>query len=267
MAGSADVLFRPYFAAVQLVTCTFLANHARCVRLLALGLVALGALWGCHGPRTAQRQRPAYVSLPPFALTQPLPQQLPKPFEGGSFGYVTLPPMEKLPELPTPQYTPQPKPEVTVGNRKVEVAGSNEVMEGAPVGGAPKTPAEPPAYQPIYAGAAETYNQISGTASEGIDEDAFYNAILAEFEPQPGDSDKMLAFKALKDSLDQALTNSGYTQEQIRKFYILNYLERKPLDTASTQAPGLGAHGALVRWWALHLPANGDLRRRGCAAA
>lgn len=83
-------------------------------------------------------------------------------------------------------------------------------------------------YQPIYAGMAEASSGYTSDATLGINENQFYAAIEMEFEDDPNDSEKMRSFKALKDSLDIALTASGMTPDEIKRFYILNYLSRGP---------------------------------------
>jgi hypothetical protein len=51
-----------------------------------------------------------------------------------------------------------------------------------------------------------------------------YTKIQDEFKVKKDDDAKMQSFKALKDSLDMALAKSGYTPEEIRRFYVLQYL-------------------------------------------
>lgn len=183
------------------------------------------------------KQKSAYQSKPkapshPSLVTAGTPR-----FQGGTL-LLQPQPLQPLPEQlpsPTENYVPERPHE----NAKIEVETPDDLLRTAPQD-RPTAEAPVPTYRPIYAGMANV-NVTTGTASEAPDEDAFYDAIMAEFEIHPDDSRKMIEFKQLKDSLDAALVAAGYTPEQIRKFYILNYMTRKPVEDG-TGAQGYNYH-------------------------
>ncbi len=55
--------------------------------------------------------------------------------------------------------------------------------------------------------------------------DEAYSEIMKEFEVKPEDSEKMKEFKKMNKDLQSKLKESGLSEKQIRKFYVLNYLQ------------------------------------------
>lgn len=64
-----------------------------------------------------------------------------------------------------------------------------------------------------------------------------YGKIQAEFVVQKEDDEKMRAFKAMKKDLDGSLARAGYTQEEIKRFYVLQYLGSGHSITAQAELP------------------------------
>lgn len=69
-------------------------------------------------------------------------------------------------------------------------------------------------------GAVGTYDH----ATTALNTDQFYASIQAGYEVREEDTQEMRQFKSLKDSLDTVLREQGYTEKEIKQFYVLNYL-------------------------------------------
>ncbi len=55
--------------------------------------------------------------------------------------------------------------------------------------------------------------------------DEAYSDIMKEFEIKPEDSEKMKNFKLMNKELQNKLKESGLSEKEIKKFYVLNYLQ------------------------------------------
>ncbi len=60
--------------------------------------------------------------------------------------------------------------------------------------------------------------------------DDAYERIMKEFEISPEDSEKLKAFKQMRARLDEAMRERGMSEKQIRRFYVLNYLQAQASD-------------------------------------
>lgn len=78
-----------------------------------------------------------------------------------------------------------------------------------------------------------------GEATTAIDLDKYHASVMAMYDDEPGDSEKMREFKALRKKMDEALVKAGYTQQQIKQYYVMQFLgqpdvkpnvERTPVD-------------------------------------
>ena len=77
----------------------------------------------------------------------------------------------------------------------------------------------------------ETYNKMYNNPfnrNDGLtftNWDEMYDKISKEFEISPEDSEKLKEFKRMNAKLQQKLKESGLSEKQIRRFYVLNYLQ------------------------------------------
>lgn len=78
-------------------------------------------------------------------------------------------------------------------------------------------------------------------SSEGFNNDRYYDNLMAMYQADSSDSKDMREFKALKDTLDNVLVKSGYTQKEIKQFYILNYLGAQQANQKRKQGNGSGS--------------------------
>lgn len=72
------------------------------------------------------------------------------------------------------------------------------------------------------------YHDVNALTFKNIDSQ--YEKLMQRFEVSPEDSEKMRSFKQLHKQLDQVFREKGLTEEQIRRFYVLNYLEAQVSD-------------------------------------
>lgn len=103
--------------------------------------------------------------------------------------------------------------------RKAEakrVADSTRLaMRNPPKRSSGKTQAEKPA-KPVV-------SEV-GQATTALDLNKYYESVMAMYDIDPNDSEKMREFKALKLKMDEALVKAGYTPQQIRQYYVLQFL-------------------------------------------
>jgi hypothetical protein len=88
-----------------------------------------------------------------------------------------------------------------------------------------------------YAASPDAY-KIAVPATGGVlNTEALYATIRQSYAvDSTKDSPKMAAFKHMKDTLDVALAQSGYSKEEIKQFYILQFLSA-PQASATTGKP------------------------------
>jgi hypothetical protein len=187
--------------------------------LIALALGGIILLTGCEAKRQMVVMRPTY------SVTQPR-------IELQWHDYTN-----RRPQMGR-YIAPEPIPKLATRRETTPIVGMDTLPK---VASAPATAT----YVPVYAGMAEASAANTGSATDAPDDRSFYAAIQAEFADDPSDSEKMKAFKALKDSLDIALTASGMTPDEIKRFYILNYLSRGPAPTRVSEQGQSGSHQAL----------------------
>ena len=81
---------------------------------------------------------------------------------------------------------------------------------------APKSKPKPEPVKPIVSEVGE--------ASDAVDLNQYYRSVMAMYDPDENDTEKMREFKALKAKMDVALTKAGYTPQQIKQYYMLQFL-------------------------------------------